>query len=1057
MASRGSQRDQDEIVWQTANVKLGVSGLDLRQPGTPGSMSKLLNARFIDDQNVEQRAGHSGLEVLDSSGLPAVGPNVVNTGQWVYGHGLRLSSTVAAGWENAHLPIAGRGGGVFQFGGADIMWTGDRLLVLRDGDTSLGSSIFWTRTAGATPLAYGIPAHLPSQVDTRAFKAVSGLYQNTALTSTYRIFAVCGGTVLGTSLNAWLVNRETGAVVNVSEISGASNDPVEVVAVNSNDVPVIVWRDHTSKILYFSKWGGISWSVASAIDTDVLAFDICPVPGGFYVLWRTAAPSTAELLVGKFVGGASSSTPFSFGTSVSLGAAPDGEVGLAVSPDGQFMVVGARSSTYVRSFKADASAAAAAVQLAFGGGWDGGITIASRGLKNSDGFYDYVVYGAKANTAGNLLHIYKVTNTLSGVQTITVAAAFDRPNTALASRAFTVGDETFVWGRSIPSRTNYLVAGCAPVQVCGYCDREVAVGRAEPDAVGLFMYGVAHVMPDPLDTEGVKFTWMRPYDDGTGATSQSTGMIGDMDFLPSPSFVQFGKSVYISGSAVRAWDGYELGDAGFQDYPTVTGTAQSTGGGLTLTGKYFYRVYPIRINAQGERFMGAALTFGPVTLTGSNNKLTLTITTIGATNHSDVVFEVYRTENLGTTFYRDGTVNNDTTVASVSYISQLADSFLITAPGDPHATGVGQLAELEEFGPIGCTMLAVSGDRLWGAGGQVPPGIVQFSKLYEPGEGAGFDDIAGFQVVDMQGNAITSVHEQGDATVVHQPGRVNVVAGNGPDNFGRGGFAVPQISLANGAINHAGTVLLPIGTAFWAEEGPRLLTPNFTVQNIALPVRALSKTLAPTGVRSNMPRCEVAWYTEDGTALLWNYLGGNSRWAEWSGIPVAGASAGAVVRPDGVVLFEDEAAGGDNGAGFKFALRTGNLRSEELLHGATELRAVGIAGSHKGPHNLRIRVYYDGSPWWGDEWVWEPGVDTWLTSGEDLQTLTPAQIDALANNDKSGGYATHKRVSKHNCGYFQVEVDNIDADGPTFVPYEIPIELGVRGGFARVPVSSFQG
>src|SRR6266404_1109062 len=98
MAARGSQHSQDEITWQTAGLKLGQVGLDLRRPSDPRSLTKLLNARFIDERNLQRRNGYLGTMMLDSSSWPQLrdgGSNLIacpmNPINWTYGFGMQLT------------------------------------------------------------------------------------------------------------------------------------------------------------------------------------------------------------------------------------------------------------------------------------------------------------------------------------------------------------------------------------------------------------------------------------------------------------------------------------------------------------------------------------------------------------------------------------------------------------------------------------------------------------------------------------------------------------------------------------------------------------------------------------------------------------------------------------------------------------------------------------------------------------------------------------------------------------------------------------------------------
>lgn len=1044
---RGSQHDSDEITWNTTGVRLGTTGLDLREPADPGALTELLNARFVDDRTIEQRDGHTGVLVQDSSDFAPLGETSTVTGEWVYGHGQRLASSNSAAWENAHHPIPGQARAGFSFDGNDVVWTGDRLLVVKGEGPALGGSTFWRRDSGTTELYRGIPAYLPLQSDSTPPASVGGDYVETCVTSKLRAFVHTEGT----GIQAWIVDRATGTVIDHSEISGASNDPVEVKVINSAEIVVVVWRDKTTRVLYLRFWTGTVWSTLSSENTNIYSYDVAQVPGGFHMVARGGSPDPVSLVVTKYTGPNPVDAPYAARTTVNLTSVTlDGAVAIAISPAGDIALVVDGDTALKARVLTPAAALITGVgwtTVAAGTNWFAGVSVQSRGLKESTGRYKWIVHAARDSDTGVVIKELTVTPG-SGI----AVAGTTRFNSVLASKSFRIGDEVCCWLRSNNAGTHYLAAGF-PVQVCGYADREEALTRAQHDG----NYAIPHVGSDPLDEDGYSFTWIRPYNTGQSYSRSGNTRTGDLDFLPTLTPVRFGKSVYLSGSAVRNWDGVSLRDAGFHDYPVVKSVVDDPIGAP----HYYYRIYAVKYNARGERFQSAAATFGPIKTSigigpgGFAFQPVLTIQTLPSVNDDDVVYEVYRTESDGTTFYLVGTVDNDLTSATVAFTDDMPDTTLITQLGDPHSAGVGALSELEEWGPLGCSMLAVSGDRLWAAGGQVPAGVVAFSKLSEPGEGAGFDNLAGFQTVDTEGRAITSVAPHNDGTIVFLRDRLNIIAGTGPDNYGRNSFSIPPIMLADGAVNHAGTVYTQLGTLYWAEHGPRLLTGALEVKNISAPIRPLTENMIPSGVKADLPRQEVVWYTEGGDAVLWNYLGDSSRWAQWNGLRVAGCTDDKLVMADGHLLTESPSGLGDDGQGFAFVWLSGNLRAEQIMQGATLLRALGITGKYKGPHRLRVRVFYNGSPMWTDQFVWEPETDTWLTLGEDFADLTPAEIDALKPKDKSGAYTTHKRSSRQECSYFKVEVSNIEAHGETYIPFELSLELGARGGLNRVPVNTF--
>ena len=1028
MSQRNSHQEQDGTIWATASLRLGSNGVDLRRPSDPPALADLINARFLDERTLRRRDGYLGTSLVDGDTFPPLGD--IGAGAWVYGHGNQVEGPLAYTHENVHLPIVKKGCSTFHFEGSDVVWTGDRLLVPQSDGPALGSSAFWWRdTSDTAPLARGIPAYLPAATDDYPPSEVSGSYIDTCLSDTQRFYVNTDGSG---GLWALVLDRTSGQLLSRTEISGASNDPRECRVFISRSTPVVVWRDHAATALYISHWNGQAWSAASEVTADALAFDIAIVSTGFHLLYRTAL---GALKLTRYDGATAKTAPYGVNTTITTDNPGGGPVAITAAPDGTLGIAYVNNASAVEVFQLDGNAAVISNYIAlFASNTAGfGLTICSRLLKDDNQRHEWVIHACTSAAAGVVIKAVKfdaakVADVVSPLTT--------RFNSTLASKSFRVGDEVFAWLRSTNAGTHYLLGGVKSPVVAGYADREEALAMASVDG----NYGLPGVAPDPNDP--YTFTWVRSHSVGQ-YTHAGAVRVGTLDFLPQLSAVQYGRSMYLSGSAVKNYDGETLADAGFQDYP-VEGSAYPAG-------TYQFRVYAVWYNARGERFESAALTFS--TVFGISG--TLLINTLPSVTQDGVIFEIYRTENGGSAFYLDGTVANSFDSATVSYTLGTADADLIKNAQDPHAPAVGITPTLESFGPLGCSILTVVGDRLWGAGGQVPAGQAQFSLLKTENAGAGFDDVAGSIDASGEGGAITSICGQNNAIVLFQRDRIFVLGGTGPDNYGNGSYSAPQLVLAAGATTHFGTTLIQPGVLYWGEGGPMLLEDNFTVRNVSSEVRPLTSGLTPTGVQSDTALMEVVWFTDSGDAVLFNYMAGSPRWAKWKTPSVVGCSPNALITDDGVLLVESDGAAGDNGAPFAFSLTTGDLRPEELREGYTLIRSVGINGQYLGDHKLRLRVYYNGSPLWGEETTWDPSNNTWLESGSSLSTLTPAQIDALAPRDRSGAYSTHKRTSRQACHYFRVEVSDISATGPTYLPYELAFEIGQKPGLGRTPVNTF--
>lgn len=1054
---RNSRDDSEGTVWQTVGIPLGERGLDLRRPDDPLTLTELRNARFQDARTIVRRGGHTGRLLQDRSFFTL---DKTVTNEWIYGHGTRIAINGNDEWDNEHHPVHIRGGGTFSLGNTDVAWTGDRLLVAQADGAFYGTHGQWDRTPDGTGEPYGHPAFLPVQTDSHPPLIVTSDQLDTGLFETTRLVVFSNE---DERLEAHLIDRETGSIISSNLIDDDNGPPLNVRVVNSGGIPFVLYMNSAG--LQVTHYNGGIWDTPDVIDPAVDTYDVAVVDNGFHVAWRV----DSEIFMGRFIYDHTTDSPYEFGSVVDTDTAtPNGA--LAVSVNTHEYVALAWQATifvdaeidswtpglYTQYYLPDLtpfSGVPLALNTIANAGFphnptpSAGLTCSFRLLRDSEARPSYLVHFAYEDSDDLPTTAIYEAGPFGALNATSLVAGTTLHNTSITSRSFRVGDEVFVWLQAANSGTSFLAAGVTTPQISGVSDREEAV-TGPNDGVTTWLQNVS---ADPLTPES-RFSWIRSYDAGSYFRAGNT-RLGDIDFLPSLSAVNFGRSVYVAGSHPRNWDGTELGDAGFNDYPITTLVASNSSGNLPSSKAFNVRAYYVRYNKMGERFVSPAVTVG--TSTGvSDDTITATTRTTALTNHDDVKIEFYRTEGDGTTFYLETTIDNDRSQANVSVTLGLSDAALRIRPADPHAAGLGALSELEEFGPIGCETFVVAGDRIWGVGGQVPAGIAQFSKLYENGEGAGFDALAGTQTLDATGGNITSIQSFGDSAVVaFQRERIYVIMGNGPDNFGSGSFGVPQLVLADGALNHAGTGVTPLGVVFWGAGGPRILGTNFRVENISEPVGPLADTLTPTGVRVDLAKCEVVWYTAEGDALLWCYSSQNSRWARWDGLPIAGVSSRCLVTTDGHLLVPAD-TDLDDGRRFTFDFATGNVRLESLLNGGILLRRLGIAGEYLGPHRVKFKIYYNGSPHWTEKVRWSPADRTWLTAASEWEDLTAAEIDALDITEQAGTYSTHRRVERQTCRYFRVLVS--DGGDVGFTPWELTFEVGATPGLGRTAINTFQ-
>jgi hypothetical protein len=1061
---KNSNSDYDGQMLDTGSLQIGKKGLDLRQSIDQDSLTSLNNARFSDTTTVERRTGHTSKILQDSSNF-ASGQGQ-STSQWVYGHGNIVQNQDGL---YRHHPISTQNLFTFNYDNKDVSWTGDRLLVHQDSTLpSLGTSGFWQNQSGGLPvvstpsLPQGIPCFLPSMVDfvppvKMPISFVNGINSyDTAISRTQRILASTAGIVTGPFPNgkvtAEIIDIQSNTIVNSSTISTVDSvNYANIKTVYSGGRFMVFWTDTGLNQLYQATWTGTAWITQvllfSANDFDLYSTSF---NGTYYIIYRFGAVIKAR----AFLGSSTISTPIIPDTVVdTTGSTPNGCVSLATNPTGQIAVTWfSTTGVWAREYsnKMLVKTGFAAVNIDTFADSDLGISITSATIPVGDNYRwtvyaGYFVYGN--HSTGNLAVRIRSFLTTSGATNMD-SLNLVKYGCSLQSRAFTVGNETFAWLRGEWFPLSFLLAGVTDPIVCGYADRGESIrhSRGTPPSVSQY--------PD----DQYKFTWARSAGgNGNNTTDKTTNTAtykySDMDFLPQITAAQYGLSMYLSGSAIQNFDGNECSDAGFQDLPSTGGAANGTGGVLSA-GNYQLRVYLVRYNAKGERFVSSAITSNTVNVaaTGKINWTILPVTSITA---NDAVLELYRTGANGTTFTLLDIIANNKNVPSIVYSDQFAsDASIASNPGDPYQAQLGGLAEVMQTGPIGCTILISYNDRLWGVGGQVPRGRLQFSKLKIDKFGVGFDALSGFNTIDSEGGIITSIAGMNNSLVAFESDKIFVLQGDGPDNFGRGNFTPAQFAAAKGAITHFGTILTDIGLVYWNEGGPHRLTGQFNVENISDPIRPLAVTLLPTGVRLNPQQQEVVWYTATGTALLLDYKQTN-RWATWSGLFVSAASSEGLATTDGRLLKPNSSVYNDGGQTYVFSARTSQLRVDSLLQGYDILKRYGVTGTYEGEHTLELRMYYNGSPLWEEDEIWQPEPNTYLQPASAFGSLTAAQMDALTTYDKSGNYATHRRCKRQNCQRFQLEFLDSGPDGKSFSPQSLEFEFGMRPGFGRSPVTTF--
>jgi hypothetical protein len=1087
-----------ELVTSTAApyaVAVGIAGLDLRDGAasrSPAALRELLNGKFSHDRALAKRAGHVGSVMTSADQSPQVA--VEETRPWLYGWGdLSYQAFAPSPTKPPYFPIQTRGAGVAVLDDALVGATGDRLLVRRPDSTS------WLPSRG-------VPAYTPTakRYD-RVHSGQSGAsnlnaWYDVAVSTTHEVTLFCR---TGSPNNEMLVtvrDLTTGALVLENKLldTAPTASMVHGYVVFSAGVFVALWADGTD--LYYA-WATEAapnvWAAATVWDTGSGDFDVEVVSDDeFLVAFRDGV----DVRITYWRGRVQQSTPASPGTALVTGGSADGKLAVAVGRDRDIGLIyhssagGGSGTTRVGIFSSSGAAKMVASQ---GSGAAQQYSIAAHWNYSAGGgthFRAWIQY-VQAISLGNSPRIKNVSFVSDVVAVDTLTDYF---NCRLSTRGFRVGDLACVgviWLPLLPSSSTFQSQHAffavsrdllTTPRLIGSFLRGESVGESSLFSPG-GVYRTSAVRPTPgqgyNDTASpTTAKWVAgllrwpPVGLTTLYSPQVRQVTVYFDFLPPFRAEQFGRAVYIPGAVVHTFDGRDCVEAGFVQYPEVQAVASSAAGGSLSPGDIrAYRVYAVHSNANGELARSPAITFIAPAVGVGHNANTVTFTPITLTSKTDVMFEIYATTGSGAgpgaTFYLvSRNLSNAPGSSSISFVDTASNTSLLTLPADPHPAVPGLPGELLESAPPGCEIVTSGKSRLWFAGGEIPRGRIAFSKLREEGEQAGWSELTGYLDLDSTGREVTSLACQSDVLVAFQADNTYGVQGDGPTNLGSGFFPPAQLlSPGVGTPYHCGTVVSEAGIAFWAPAGPRLLTPGFQTVDVSSEVEPLARVLVPTAAVAHPGVREIRWYTESGTALMWDYTGrgpvGN-RWAQWSGLQCAGAVYyplidGAVVcQPGGRVLLESEDETTDGGNHYEFAFRTGDVRPTDLLQGNNRFIRVAFLGEYRGEHQVGVWTHYDNAAMWDDYFTWDPdtalAVVPWGSGGGSgtWDTDTTAWIDP-ATQSPDGVYRFSRRLPRDRGATLSVRVSDLSAPSGGFSMDEIAFEIASENGLTKTPARTF--
>jgi hypothetical protein len=434
---------------------------------------------------------------------------------------------------------------------------------------------------------------------------------------------------------------------------------------------------------------------------------------------------------------------------------------------------------------------------------------------------------------------------------------------------------------------------------------------------------------------------------------------------------RLGDGLHVPGGALRLYDGVACPELGFHVFPETPSLLQgAAGGALTLLGAYQYAVCYVWQDCRGQLHRSAPSAAASITLTGGNNRVTLTIPTLRISQKDGnnpvalVYIEVYRTVAGGTTFFRVNTAVPMTTSSPIgdtqSYVDTASDA-TISANEILYTTG----KILPHIGPPSARLIESWRNRLFLAGTENPLEL-WVSNEAVAGEGVSFSDVLVLQL-EADGGPITALCEMDDRLLIFKRSSIYVLAGTGPTATGDNQYQAPtRLTSIVGAVEQRGVVRTRDGVMFKSTRGIYLIAHTGQIIYVGAGVDAYN-SLTVTGSCLLDDMEQVRFTTAEGRTLVYHYglpdEQGMGRWTTFTGQTAVDCIVwnGKFVRlaSDGTVTEETVGSYSDpGGATITAKVRLCWLNLTQFF-GRFRLYGIQLLGDLLATFTLTHRIAYD--------------------------------------------------------------------------------------------------
>ena len=662
---------------------------------------------------------------------------------------------------------------------------------------------------------------------------------------------------------------------------------------------------------------------------------------------------------------------------------------------------------------------------------------------NLEVFYEHNA----SNTYDHLVNKRTYTTTSNSITSATVVMR----SVGLVSRSFQYSDATYLWVlHESTLQSTYFLIDSSGLVLAKY--KQGLAGahltRGVPTSILNTATGIFEI-PAQVQTR-LTSTGNDVYS-LKGISRLKADFAGNRTFLTK----QLGKSLLIGGGFTSLYDTQEIAELGFHIYPENVTCVTATSSGSLAAGTYSYKVIYVFTDANGRIHRSSPSSGVQQATTGSTSKNTLTIPTLRITDHSAVDVEVYRTTNNGTLYFKVGSVSNDESADSVTFVdSSITDANLIGLESLYTNGGV-----LENIAPPAQSVLGTFKNRMFVVSSEEPQ-VLYYSKQRLGDQAIEFND--SFKITVNEAKSITGIQQMDEKLILFEDNRIFSLTGNGPTPTGNNNdFSDAQLITSDaGCTDPRSIVLIPQGILFKSAKGIYLLNRSLETVYIGAPVeRYNSNTITSADLLQDVN--QVRFLCSDGDTICYDYY--YNKFSVFTSHSGNGATVWqktgnyVYLRTDGSV-WEQSTSYTDNGAFYPLKLTTSWLKTD-AVQGLQRVRKAFVLGEYASEHILNVQVGYDFEPFYRETHSFNYSRDLSLTKFAEENPFASQMFASGSDGDLANGvyqFRMHLGKQKCDCIRFTIQ-DNEDSAtskpevGQSYSISNLMLEVGLRDTGMKLP------